>query len=87
MAHTVEIKTMRGFDLSIFEFPQVAVFDKPEDYPNNAVARIFDSGCETNVIMLADNTNDLRWDIRKYTNLVWCPRGKDDVPALVGVYL
>ena len=87
MAHIVEIKTMRGFNLSIFEFPQVAVFDKPEDYPNNAVARIFDNGQQTNVIMLADKADDLRWDIRKYTNLVWFPRGKDDVPALLGVYL
>ena len=87
MAHTVEIKTMKGFDLSIFEFPQVAVFDKPEDYPENAVARIFDNGRPTNVIMLADKVNDLRWDIRKHTHLGWCPRGKEDVPALLGVYL
>lgn len=87
MAHTVEIKTMRGFDLSIFEFPQVAVFNKPEDYPNNAVARIYDNGQPTNVIMLGNNPNDIRWDIRKYTNLVWVPRGKDDVTELVGVYL
>ena len=87
MAHTVEVKTMRGFDLTIFGFPQIAVFNKPEDYPNNAAARIYDNGQPTNVVMLGDNPNDLRWDIRRYTNLVWCPRGKDDVLSLVGVYL
>lgn len=87
MAHTVIIKSIRDVDLSIFQFPQVAVFNKPEDYPDKAVARIFDNGKPTNVIMVADDPNDLRWNIRKYTNLVWCPRGKDDVLSLLGVYL
>lgn len=87
MAHVVEIKTFKDFDLSIFEFPQVAVFEKPEDYPDKAVARVFDNGQPTNVIMLAEEPNDLRWDIRKYTNLGWIPRGKEDVLSLVGVYL
>lgn len=87
MAHTVIIKSIRDVDLSIFQFPQVAVFNKPEDYPDKAVARIFDNGQPTNVIMVADDPNDLRWNIRKYTNLVWCPRGKDDVLSLLGVYL
>lgn len=87
MAHTVIIKSIRDVDLSMFQFPQVAVFYKPEDYPDKAVARIFDNGQPTNVIMVADDPNDLRWDIRKYTNLTWCPRGKDDDLSLLGVYL
>lgn len=87
MAHTVIIKSIRDVDLSIFQFPQVAVYNKPEDYPDKAVARVFDNGEPTNIIMVADNPDDLRWDIRKYTNLAWCPRGKEDVLSLVGVYL
>ena len=86
MAHTVIIKSIRDVDLSIFQFPQVAVFDKPEDYPDKAVARVFDNGEPTNIVIIADNPEDLRWDIRKYTNLVWCPREKEDVLSLVGVY-
>lgn len=87
MAHTVIIKSIRDVDLSIFQFPQVAVFNKPEDYPDKAVARVFDNGQPTNIIMLANNPEELRRDIRKHTNLVWFPRGKEDVLALVGVYL
>ena len=86
MAYTVEIKTFKDFDLSIFGFPQIAVFDKPEDYPDKTVARVLDNGKATNVIMLAENPDEIREDIRKYTNLMWCPRGKEDVQALVGVY-
>lgn len=87
MAHTVIIKSIRDVDLSIFQFPQVAVFNKPEDYPDKAVARIFDNGKPTNVIMVADDPYDLRWDIRKHTQLGWCPRGREDVRSLLGVYL
>ena len=87
MAHTVIVQSIRDVDLSTLQFPQVAVYNRPEDYPDKAVARVFDNGQPTNIIMVADDPNDLRWDIRKYTNLAWCPRGKEDVKALVGVYL
>ena len=85
--YNVEVKSIKDVNLSIFEEPQVAVFDRPEDYPDKAVARLFDNGKQTNIVMVTDDPNDLRWDIRKNTKLVWCPRGKDDVPSLVGVYL
>ena len=85
--HNVEVKSIRDVDLSVLQLPQVAVYNKPDDYPDKAVARVFDNGKPTNIIMIADDPNDLRWDIRKYTNLAWFPRGKEDVPALIGVYL
>lgn len=87
MAHNVVFNSIREVDLSIFQFQQVAVYNRPEDYPDKAVARIFDNGCPTNVVMIADDPNDIRWDIRKHTRLGWCPRGKEDVLSLVGVYL
>lgn len=87
MAHTVIFKSIREVDLSRFQFPQVAVFDKPEDYPDKAVARIFDNGKPTNIVIIADDTKKLRDDIRKYTNLVCFGRGAEDVLALECVYL
>ena len=87
MMYNVEVKSIKDVDLSVLQFPQVAVFNRPEDYPDKAVARVFDNGQPTNIIMLANDPNDLRWDIRKNTKLGWCPIGKDDVPSLVGVYL
>ena len=87
MAHTVVLKSIREIDLNIFHFPQIAIYNKPEDYPDKSVARVFDGGQPTNVVMVADDPETLRADIRKYTNLVWFTRGKEDVPVLVGVYL
>lgn len=66
MAHTVIIKSIRDVDLSIFQFPQVAVYNKPEDYPDKAVARVFDNGEPTNIVIIADNPEDLRWE---YANI------------------
>lgn len=87
MAYEVKINSIREVDLSVLQLPQVAVFNKPADYPDKAVARVFDNGQPTNIVMVADDPNDLRWDIRKYTNLVWFPRGKDDHETVVGVYM
>lgn len=87
MAHTVKIKTMRGFDLSIFEFPQVAVFSKPEDFPDREVARVFDNAKATNMIIVSNDLTELIKDIRDNTTLKWFWRGKEDAPALVGVFL
>lgn len=86
MAHTVILNSIREVDLSVLKFPQVAVYNKPEDYPDKAVARVFDNGQPTNVAMVADAPETLKEDISKYTNLVWCPRGKEDVLSLVGVF-
>lgn len=66
MAHTVIIKSIRDVDLSIFQFPQVAVYNKPEDYPDKAVARVFDNGEPTNIVIIADNPEDIRWE---YANI------------------
>lgn len=87
MAHTVIIKSIRDVDLSILQLPQVAVFNRPKDYPDKAVARVFDSGCPTNIAMVADDPEVLKEDIRKNTTLMWFPRGKDDHESVVGVYM
>lgn len=87
MAHIVIMKSIRDVNLSIMQFPQVEVYNKPEDYPDKAVTRVLDNGKPTNIVIIADDTKKLREDIRKYTNLVCFGRGADDVPALECVYL
>ena len=85
--YNVVVKSIREVDLSFFQFPQVAVFYKPSDYPDKAVARVFDNGKATNIVMVADTPEVLRKDIRENTSLMWFKRGEEDDKALVGVYL
>lgn len=87
MAHTVIINSIKDVDLSVLQFPQVAVFNRPKDYPDKAVARVFDSGCPTNIAMVADDPEVLKQDIRKNTTLMWLPREKDDHESVVGIYI
>lgn len=87
MAHTVEFESAKEVDLSRLEYPQVAVFSNLDDYPGKAVAKIMDSGKETNMMIVGEDLVTLHRDIRKYTELVWYWRGKDDVPELVGMFL
>ena len=85
--YDVKVKSIREVDLSVLQFPQVAVFEHPDDYPDKAVGRVFDNGKPTNVVIVADTVQQIRENIRAYTNLVPFKRGHDDVPALVCVYL
>lgn len=87
MAHNVEFKSIREVDLSALELPQVAVFSKPEDYPDKEVARVFDNAQPTNMVIVSNDLKNLVKDIRENTSLQWFWRGKDDVEALVGVFL
>lgn len=85
--HTVEVKSIRDVDLSVLQFPQVAVYNKPEDYPEKGVGRVFDNGKPTNVVIVADSWDKVFEDVRDNTSLLFFLRGKEDVLSLVGVYL
>lgn len=87
MMYDVKVKSIREVDLSVLQFPQVAVFKNPDDYPDKAVGRVFDNGKPTNVVLVADTVEEIRENIKDYTNLMPFKRGKEDVPALVCVYM
>lgn len=87
MAHNVIFESIKDIDLSVLERPQVAVFLYDEDYPGKIVGKIMDSGQKTNMNIVRDRVIEVYEDIRKYTDLQWCCRGKDDVIELLGVFL
>lgn len=83
----VIVKSMKDVDLTSLKFPQVVIYHKPDDWPENCIARVFDNGRPTNMIMVECCVWNLQYDIKKSTNLVFVERGKDDDPAIVGVWL
>lgn len=87
MAHNVVFNSIKEIDLSKLEFPQVAVFSKPEEFPDKEVARVFDNAKATNMIIVSNDLTELVKDIRDNTTLKWFWRGKEDAPTLVGVFL
>ena len=83
----IRVSSIKEVDLSDLKFPQVAVFSKPDDYPDKEVARVFDDGEPTNTVILSDDLEALKKDIFDNTNFLFFSRGQDDVPALIGVFL
>lgn len=85
--YSVEVAGIEEVDMSALEFPQVAVYNRPDDYPDHAVARVLDNGKPTNIIIKADVPEVLLENIRRNTNMIWIPRGAEDVLSLTGVFL
>lgn len=84
--YDVKIKSIKEVNLNAFEFPQVAVYHCPDDYPKRSVGRIFDKGKPTNVVIVATDITDLLNDVMEHTNLSWYARGEEDERAVVGVF-
>ena len=43
--------------------PSIVVYEKPSDYPDKYVARVFDGAKPTNVIITRDSLEEIRYDI------------------------
>lgn len=81
------VQSIKEVDLSDIKVPAVAIYKHPSDYPDKYVARIFDADKPTNTIILKDTFAAVQQDIRRNTNMYFCPRGKEDDPCIVGVWI
>lgn len=75
-------------DITELKFPAIAIYDRPLDFPDSYVARIFDSDKPTNVILLDNNLSHIREEIKFYfPQMVRLPRAKNDVSCLVETWI
>lgn len=81
-----EVKSFEEVDFSGLKFPCIAVYYKPDDYPEMCVARVYDAGIPTDTYMIAEDLWTLNYDIEKHTPFSFTERGTDDVPSLVGAW-
>lgn len=83
-----EVKSFAEVDISDLKMPVIAVYCRPEDYPENCVARIFDIDKPSNIILIKDDIATIRTDIRNaYPQLFPFPPGTGDVPSLVEAWI
>lgn len=80
------VESITQVDMSDLIMPQIAVYKHPEDFLEECVARIFDMGDSTDTIMVKKTVTEIAKDIGRNTNMIFMPRGADDVPSLVGVW-
>ncbi len=87
----IENKIIQSFaevNLTGLKFPAIAIYDRPLDFPDGYVARIFDSDKATNVILLNNNLSHIREEIKfNFPQMVRLPRAKNDVSCLVETWI
>lgn len=79
--------TVEVFDLdrANVRFPIICVYDKPDDYPDKYVARLWDIDIPTRIIMLADDITALRE--RKPQETETIPRDEKDDEVIVETWV
>lgn len=82
-----KVNSIKEVDLSGLEFPVVAVYKNPLDYPDKVVARIFEMNKPTDTVIVKERLEEIQKDIKENTGLIFVERGADDVKSLVGVWV
>ncbi len=81
------VESIGKVDFSEVKMPMIAVYESPEDFPGECVARIYDLDKPTDTVMVKGTMEEVQRDIRENTGMVFLPRGAEDVPSLVGVWM
>lgn len=81
------VESIGQVDFSEVKMPMIAVYESPEDFRGKCVARIYDLDKPTDTIMVKGTVEEVQRDIRENTDMVFLPRGAEDVPSLVGVWM
>lgn len=79
-----QVHTFAMVDLSDIRFPIIAIYEKPRDYPEWFVARVWNDKNPTDTIMLKRDLCEIREDIKKnFPWMVRLMRAKNDDPCIV----
>ena len=71
--------------IKISRCPIIVIYDKPSDYPNYFVARLFNFSKPTKMIILKDTLEELRETIP--SSMVWFERFNKDDEKIVECYM
>lgn len=64
----------------------IAVYNSPEDFPGQVVARLYEMGRPTDTVLIRPTVKEIHNEIRENTEMVFFQRGAEDVRSLVGVW-
>jgi endonuclease V-like protein UPF0215 family len=82
----LNLDTFKDIQLKkLTKHPIITVYEKPKDYPNNFVARLFDFSKPTKMIVLKDSLEEIR-EIIPIT-MVCFPRLREDDEKIVECWM
>lgn len=81
---TTEVKSFADVDTSELKQPIICVFNKPDDYTDKYVARLFEGTAPTNIIITRNTVEEIREDItRRFPAMLPFERNKEDHKSVV----
>lgn len=81
------VNTMKEVDFEGMKLPMVAVYEKPLDFPDKYIARVFDCEKPTNVIIIRDSLQACQEDIKVAGFLVCMERSLNDALSVVETWM
>ena len=81
------VESIKEVDFSGLKVPFIAVYQRPEDFPEKCVARIYELDKPTDTIIVKDTLKEIEIDIQENTGMVFMPRKAEDVRSVVGVWM
>ena len=83
---TKVVDSLMQVNMSDLKMPVIVVFDKPSDFPDNIVARIFDCDKPTNIVAIYDSIDHARADAYGAGFGMMLPRSDVDDPVILESY-
>ena len=82
-----EMESLTKVDFSDMRFPIAVLYDRPVDYPDSIVARVFEMDNPTNIFVRYETVEDARNDALKagFRNLI--PKDEKDPPYIIESYI
>lgn len=81
---TKEVKSFAQVDIRELRQAIICVYKNPEDFPDKCVARIFEGGKPTNIIITRETVDELRKDIKAaFPYMIPIPRSAADYKSFV----
>jgi len=85
---TIVVNSLQEVDISMLDCAIVAIYVNPDDYPQAAVARLFDLDEPMNIIIIRNTIKELRKDINdSFPDMLRFDRAKNDVRCIVETWI
>ena len=81
---TREVRSFVEIDIGKIQIPCIGVYNRPSDYPDKCVARLFDGTKPTNIIIIRNTVEEIREDITKrFPAMLPFGRNREDHKSVV----
>ena len=81
---TREVRSFAEIDIRKMQMPCICVYNRPSDYPDKCVARLFEGTAPTNIIITRNTVEEIREDITKrFPAMLPFGRNREDHKSVV----